>query len=111
MKKVSLLFGVHMHQPVDNFGEAVQDAIEKCYRPFFETMQHYPAFKFSVHCSGWLLDTIRQKEPKLFAIMQDLTKSGSIEWIGAGYYEPVLSSIPSRDRVAQIKKLSNYIKK
>ena len=109
MSKVSLLFGVHMHQPVDNFGDAVDEAIELCYKPFFETMVRFQEFKFSVHCSGWLLDRIRKNNPDIFENMKILTQSGSIEWIGAGYYEPVLSSIPSSDRVAQINKLSDYI--
>jgi len=111
MNNVSLLFGIHMHQPVDNFGDAVDEAIELCYKPFFETMARYPSFKLSVHCSGWLLDRIRVTHPDIFANMLSLTHSDSIEWIGAGYYEPVLSAIPSRDRRAQIDKLSAYIKK
>lgn len=111
MKKVSLLFGVHMHQPVDNFGWSVEEAIALCYGPFFETMAKYPSFKFAVHCSGWLLNEIRTKQPAIFENMQILTNNGSIEWIGAGYYEPVLSAIPSCDRQAQIKKLNDYINK
>ncbi len=111
MKKVSLLFGIHMHQPVDNFGTAVNEAIALCYKPFFETMINYPDFKFSLHCSGWLLDKIRVEHPDIFKNMKSLTKSGTIEWIGAGYYEPVLSSIPSNDRRAQIEKLNSYIQK
>ena len=109
MSKVSLLFGVHMHQPVDNFGDAVDEAIELCYKPFFETMVNFSEFKFSVHCSGWLLDRIRLNNPDIFENMKTLTQAGSIEWIGAGYYEPILSSIPSVDRQAQINKLSDYI--
>jgi len=111
MKKVSLLLGIHMHQPVDNFDEAVKKAVELSYAPFFETMRNYPQFKFSLHCSGWLLEKIRQESPKVFQIMQELTQKGSIEWFGGGYYEPVLSAIPSKDRRAQINKLSRYIKK
>ena len=111
MNKVSLLFGIHMHQPVDNFGSAVDNAIALCYKPFFETMIKYPQFKFSLHCSGWLLDKIRVEHPGIFKNIKALTKSDSIEWIGAGYYEPVLSSIPSKDRRAQIQKLSDYIYK
>jgi alpha-amylase/alpha-mannosidase (GH57 family) len=111
MKKVSLLFGIHMHQPVDNFGDAVEEAIKLCYRPFFETMVDYPEFKFAVHSSGWLLEQIRLNHPDIFEKMQYLTKQGSIEWIGAGYYEPVLSAIPSKDRVAQIQMMSRFLKK
>ena len=111
MQKTALLFGIHMHQPVDNFDEAVEKAVKCCYMPFFETMLRYPAFKFSLHCSGWLLEKIRLEYPELFGHMHYLTHTGSIEWFGGGYYEPVLSAIPSRDRRAQIEKLSAYIKK
>lgn len=111
MKKVSLLFGIHMHQPVDNFAAAVDEAVERCYKPFFETMVKYPDFKFTLHCSGWLLDQIRCNHFDIFKKMQFLTEKGSIEWVTAGYYEPVLSSIPSKDRIAQIEKLNRYIKK
>ncbi len=111
MKKIALLFGIHMHQPVDNFDEAVDKAVKRCYMPFFETMVRYLDFKFSLHCSGWLLEKIRLEYPSLFENMQYLTQQGSIEWFGGGYYEPVLSAIPSRDRKAQIDKLSSYIKK
>ena len=111
MGKRALLFGIHMHQPVDNFDEAVDQAVSLCYRPFFETMIKYPQFKFSLHCSGWLLDTLRKKYPELFEMMRTLTESNSIEWITAGYYEPILSAIPSRDRVAQIKLLNKFLKK
>ncbi len=111
MNKVSLLLGIHMHQPVDNFGESVDEAIDLCYGPFFETMAKYPDFKFAVHCSGWLLEQIKQKHPKIFSNMKKLTQKGAIEWVSAGYYEPVLSAIPSRDRQAQINKLNIFIEK
>lgn len=100
-----------MHQPVDNFGEAVDEAIQKCYKPFFETMAKYPEFKFSVHCSGWLFEQIVTKQPEIYTNIKKLTDSGTIEWISAGYYEPILSSIPSSDRVKQIKKLTSFIDK
>lgn len=109
MKKVSLLFGIHMHQPVDNFDCAVEKAIDKAYMPFFETMVKYPEFHFSLHCSGWLLQKIIVEYPKLFTLMQELTEKGSIEWLSGAFYEPILTSISSCDRKKQIEKLSNFI--
>lgn len=100
-----------MHQPVDNLGDAVDRAIELCYAPFFKTMQKYPKFKFALHSSGWLLNEIKTKHPKLFSDIEYLTKKGSIEWVGGGYYEPILSTISSQDARAQIDKLSLYLKK
>lgn len=63
-----------MHQPVDNLGDAVDRAIELCYAPFFETMRKYPEFKFALHSSGWLLNEIKTKHPKIFSNIKYLTK-------------------------------------
>ncbi len=109
MKKTNLLFGIHCHQPVDNFDKVLYEAIEKSYKPFFKILKEFPTFKCSVHYSGWLLEFIQKNDPELFALMQSL--STQIEFFTGGYYEPILASIPSKDRIAQINKLSEYIKK
>lgn len=109
--KTILLFGIHMHQPVDNFGWVIEHAITSCYEPFFEVMSRYPAFRFSVHCSGWLMEQIQERNPQLYHRIQDLANQGSIEFFSGGYYEPILSVIPSADRVEQIERLNDSIQK
>ncbi|HHD83553.1 MAG TPA: DUF1925 domain-containing protein, partial [Campylobacteraceae bacterium] len=109
MQKTALLLGLHCHQPVDNFHEVLDEAIEKSYLPFFEVAEGYEDFVFSVHYSGWLLEYIRDHAPKLFNLMQKLARRGQVEFLTGGYYEPILASIPSRDRRAQIDKLSDFI--
>jgi len=110
-KKVKLLFGIHMHQPVDNFKEAVDEAVEKCYKPFFQTVKKFSFFKFSLHCSGWLMEEIKKHHKTVFDDIQDCIQRGSIEFFSAGFYEPVLSAVPACDRTAQIKKLNKAVKK
>ena len=105
-----LLFGIHMHQPVDNFDWVIKHGVEVCYGPFFEVMSKYPEFRFSVHCSGWLMEQIQEFHPKLYKQIMTLAKKGRIEFFSAGYYEPILSVIPSEDRVAQINMLNDSIK-
>jgi len=109
MKTAKFLFGIHCHQPVDNFHHVVDEAIEKSYRPFFYALSSHSALKFAVHFSGWLLEYIKKKDKELFALMQSMAKNGQIEFFTGGYYEPVLASIPSRDRIDQIKKLNRFI--
>ena len=107
--KTSLLFGIHCHQPIDNFDHVVYEIIEKSYEPFFMILKEYPQFKCSVHFSGWLFEFIKKNRPTLFALIQEL--SPQLEFFTGGYYEPILASIPSRDRVAQITLLSDFIEK
>jgi len=110
-KTTALLFGIHMHQPVDNFSEVIERAVSECYGPFFEIAARYPDFRFSVHCSGWLLEQIKAGYPELFGRMRELARRGSVEFFGAGYYEPILGSIPSRDRRSQIGRLSDAVER
>ncbi len=111
MGTTHLLFGIHCHQPVDNFHSVVHDAIAKSYRPFFENVERFGGFAFSVHFSGWLLEFIREHDPSLFGLMKRLAGEGRIEFFTGGFYEPILAVIPSKDRIEQVKKLSAYIKK
>ena len=40
-----------------------------------------------------------------------MTRRGQVEWFGSGDCEPVLASIPHRDRVSQIQVLSDKIER
>ncbi|MFZ1711859.1 MAG: alpha-amylase/4-alpha-glucanotransferase domain-containing protein [Nitrosomonas sp.] len=108
---VSLLFGVHAHQPIGNFPEVVKDAHERCYRPFIETLFRYPEFHFAVHFSGWLLDFLLEHYPQDMAMLKEMVKRGQVELFGAGDTEPVLAVIPEQDRIGQIKTFSSKLKK
>lgn len=110
-KSVALLLGVHAHQPVGNFKHVLDDAHMRCYGPFLRVLHRYPKFHFSLHCSGWLLDYLLQHYPQDLQLLQDMVARGQAELFGAGYTEPVLAAIPSRDRVGQITMLSGYLKK
>jgi len=103
---LSLLLGVHAHQPVGNFPEVIADAHIRCYRKFFEVLDGYPEFRFASHFSGWLLDEMAQRWPEDIERMRRMTQRGQIEWFGSGDCEPVLASIPHRDRMSQIETLS-----
>lgn len=109
--KIPFLFGIHCHQPADNFSHVVDWAVEVSYAPFLKEALEAPEFKFSVHYSGWLLEYIRQHHKDVFKNLKTLASRGQIEFFTGGFYEPVLSAIPSDDRRGQIKMLSDYIKK
>lgn len=108
---VSLLFGVHAHQPVGNFPEVLEDAHFRCYRPFIHTLHRFPEFRFAVHFSGWLLDWLLERYPEDMALLKEMVERGQVELCGAGDTEPVLAVIPYRDRVGQVKALSDKLEK
>jgi hypothetical protein len=81
---VTLLLGVHAHQPVGNFPEVIEDAHLRCYKPFLETLYAYPDFRFAAHFSGWLLDWLRERYPADMALLAEMVKRGQVELFSSG---------------------------
>ena len=108
-KTVSLLFGVHAHQPAGNFEHVIDDAHARCYKPFLDTVYRYPRFRLSVHFSGWLLDYLLRRYPDDMAKLHEMVARGQVEMFGGGDTEPVLASIPERDRRSQLAALSSRL--
>lgn len=106
---VTLLLGVHAHQPVGNFPKVMSDAHERCYRPFLETLFAYPDFRFSAHFSGWMLDWLRLNYPDDMALLATMVRRGQVELFSSGDTEPVLAAIPHHDRVGQLRTLNEKI--
>ncbi|PKO83712.1 MAG: glycosyl hydrolase [Betaproteobacteria bacterium HGW-Betaproteobacteria-11] len=108
---LTLLFGVHAHQPVGNFPAVIDTAHARCYGMFLRVMERYPEFRFSVHFSGWLLDYLLTHFPADMTRLAAMTRRGQVEWFGSGDCEPVLAAIPQRDRVTQITTLTEKIER
>jgi len=105
-----LLFGVHNHQPVDNFRSVVDRAVESAYKPFLEAVSRCERFKLAVHFSGWLFEEIKNRHPETFGLLKRLVERGQIELFTGGFYEPILPSVPSFWRRYQIEKLTSFIR-
>ncbi len=106
-----LIFGIHNHQPVDNFKGIVEEAVKKAYKPFIETVFGAKKFKFSVHFSGWLLEYLIENHGQLIELLKSMVEEGRVEIFTGGYYEPILASIPSKWRRYQIEKMNQLIEK
>jgi alpha-amylase len=102
MSNVRLILALHNHQPVGNFEQVFETAYRDSYRPFLEVLERYPDIPFALHTSGPLLDWLVDQHPDYVARVRALCESGQVEILGGGYYEPILTMIPHRDRVGQI---------
>ncbi|MCZ2419137.1 MAG: DUF1926 domain-containing protein [Burkholderiales bacterium] len=106
---ISLLLGVHAHQPVGNFPAVLEEAHQRCYRPFLHVLHRHPDFRFAAHFSGWLLDWLLEHHPQDMALLREMVARGQVELFGAGDCEPVLAAIPQRDRVGQLNALTDKL--
>ncbi len=102
---------IHAHQPLGNFESVQEDVYRLAYLPFIEELARHPAIRIALHYSGILLAWLEKKHPEYLEQLKELAGQGQVEILGGGYYEPVLSAIPDRDRLAQIERLSDFLEK
>jgi alpha-amylase/alpha-mannosidase (GH57 family) len=101
--------GLHNHQPIGNFDFIIERAYRLSYKPLIEFFIKNPNFKFSLHFSGFLLEWLENNHPEYFNNLKILSEREQVEFFTGGFYEPILPIIPDKDKILQIKKLTNYI--
>jgi len=100
---------LHNHQPIGNFDYVFQQAYEDSYLPFLDVFEPFTDLQLSLHTSGPLMEWLDKHHPEYIDRLADLVRAGRIEVIGGAFYEPILTMIPSRDRVGQIRAYSQWL--
>jgi alpha-amylase len=109
--KFQLVLLIHAHQPIGNFDDVFERSYASSYLPFMDVLERHPAIGAGLHYSGPLLEWIERAHPEYFGRLASMVKSGQVEMVGGGFYEPVLISIPPQDRLEQITRLADYIER
>jgi len=111
VRKFELVLLIHAHQPVGNFEDVLERAYIDSYLPFVETLARHPRIRMGLHYSGPLLEWIERAHPEYFELLRGLVKSGQVEIVGGGFYEPILATIPREDRRDRVVRLADYVEK
>ena len=110
MNKIHFLFGVHNHQPIGNFDFVIEKAYQQSYLPFFEAMERHPSLHWNLHATGILWEWLENHHPEYIDRVAEQVRSGRLEILSGGYYEPILATLPDIDKTGQIQKMNRYVK-
>jgi 4-alpha-glucanotransferase len=102
---------VHNHQPIGNFDHVVERAYHDSYRFLLDTFAPHKNLRLALHWSGSLFDWLTERHPEYLSEVAELQSQGRVELLGGGYYEPILSMIPRRDRVGQIRSYAERLRR
>src|SRR5690242_3274178 len=102
MTPIRFVFGLHLHQPVGNFDHVFAQHVDDVYRPLLDALADREFLPVVLHLSGPLLDWLEAHEPGYLDRLGRLAADGRVELLLAGFYEPILASLPRPDRVEQI---------
>jgi hypothetical protein len=102
MTPIRFAFGLHLHQPVGNFDHVFAQHVDDVYRPLLDALADREFLPAVLHLSGPLLEWLEAHEPAYLDRLGRLAADRRVEILLAGFYEPVLASLPREDRVEQI---------
>jgi hypothetical protein len=104
-----LVLVFHNHQPVGNFDCVIESAYQDSYLPFLEVIEQYPSLPIALHTSGSLMEWLVAHHPEYVDRLAALVAEGRLEIVGGAFYEPILTMIPSRDRIGQITRYADWL--
>ena len=110
MAPIRFVFGLHLHQPVGNFDHVFEQHVQDVYRPILEHLSAQDFLPAVLHLSGPLLEWLEAHDSKYLDLLGRLVSDRRIELLLAGFYEPVLASLPRADRVEQIQWMREAIR-
>ena len=108
---IKLAFYIHNHQPVGNFDQVFEHAYAHSYRPLLEKLLMHRSIRFGIHNSGPLCEWMEKKHPEYFEMLREAVSSKQAEILSSAFSEPILSLIPQRDLLDQIKYFNDYLYK
>ena len=111
MAPIRFAFGLHLHQPVGNFDHVFAQHVDDVYRPLLDAVAHREFLPVVLHLSGPLLEWLEAHEPAYLDRLGRLAADGRVEILLAGFYEPVLASLPREDRVEQIRWMHDAVRR
>jgi len=106
---VRLCLVLHNHQPIGNFDGVIEQAYQDSYLPFLEVFEPYQHLRLSLHTSGPLMLWLTEHHPEYIQRVGALVAADRVEIVGGPFYEPIMTMLPSRDRIGQIVKYTQWL--
>jgi len=110
-RRIALSLVIHNHQPVGNFGWVLDEVHATAYEPMIGALEGHPGVRVGLHYSGPLLEWLLAERPRTIERLQALVARGQVEILGGGWTEPVLVALPERDRIAQLRRMSEEVER
>ncbi len=109
--RISLALVIHNHQPVGNFGWVIEDVYQKAYEPLIGAVERHPHIRLGLHYSAPLLEWMDANRPDALKRLRALSDRGQVEILGGAHFEPILVSLPERDRQGQLLRMRDDIER
>lgn len=108
---IHLCLVLHNHQPIGNSDEVFEQAYQGGYLPLLDAFEPHSRLAISLHISGPLMMWLVEHHPEYVDRLRLLVDAGRVEILGGPQYEPILTMVPQRDRIGQIRSYSAWLER
>jgi alpha-amylase len=106
-----LLLGLYDQKPLGTRREDLEYSLHACYKPLLTFLYANPEIRISLYFSGIIYQWLENEHPEINMLISDMVKRRQIELLSGGFYDPVLSMLPTKDRSHQVEMLTTFIRK
>jgi hypothetical protein len=110
LKKINLIIGTHNHLPLGQPDFVTENAYQRSFKPLLSVLYAFPAVPAVLHYSGLLLEWLEERHPEFLMLLIEMVKRKQVEILGGGYFDPILTMIPSNDKLGQLEKMTTYLR-
>ena len=110
-KKINLILCAQAHLPSGTAEADFEAYYNNEIKPLVSALDKYPRMNMTFHYSGVILYWIERRHPELFMLFEDLLSRKQAEFLGGGFYNPILPILPMSDKLGQIEMLTTYLRK
>ena len=111
MRKLSLILGAYGHLPSGAEEAEFEALYEREIKPLVQALNNFPRINAVFHYSGVILYWIERRHPEVFMLLEDLLSRKQAEFLGGGFYNPMLPLLPQADKIGQIEMLTTYLRR
>ena len=110
-KKLNLILCASGHLPSGIDEPEFEALYNNEIKPLVSALDKFPRISMTLHYSGVILYWIERRHPELFMLLEDLLSRKQVEFLGGGFYNPLLPLLPVTDKIGQIEMLTTYLRK
>ena len=111
MQSLKFVFGTSNTQPLGSDDETFESIYQRAYKPFVRTLYNHPEIPITLHYSGSLFQWLEKHHSEFIDVLSEMASRKQLEFLGGGFYDPVLPLIPHTDRLGQIERMTTFLRK
>ncbi len=111
MLKKKIILGMYSEKPLGTHREDFEYILLHCYKPVLSFLYANEHVKVALYLSAAVFEWLEDRYPEINMLIHDMVKRKQLEILAGGFYDPILTFLPLKDRTQQVELSVTYLRK